>query len=341
MLDNVTKNPHSQISLFLAFSASVLAFLVIGLGAYTRLTDAGLGCPDWPGCYGQWILNPKTIVDPGFNTQKAWTEMLHRYMAGSLGILIFVLALQLIKNALKSKKIPLLPLLLVILLIFQALLGMWTVTLKLFPAVVMAHLLGGVSTLVLLWVCVLNALPPLGNSFEKNTATRLRRWGWLAFTATIVQLLLGGWTSANYAALVCLDFPFCQIPKDFHFDFFEAFRFSAGVVGSAGEPLSLNARISVQILHRIGALLVFILVGCFSLLTWRHTTNRLVRRLSFLTFSLLIIQILLGVSNVLLLLPLKIAVAHNGTAALLLLSLVTLLYYLNASIKFTLREKNV
>ena len=340
MSDNLARLRPFKISLFLAIAASLLAFTVIGLGAYTRLTDAGLGCPDWPGCYGQWFLNPKAISDPTFNTQKAWTEMFHRYMAGSLGIMIFGLALLAIKNRREIQQSIILPVALATLLVFQALLGMWTVTLKLFPVVVMAHLLGGMTTLGLLWWFSLKLLPQLNNVFEKNSVKALRRWGLFALMTLSFQLLLGGWTSANYAALVCLDFPFCQMPKDYHFDLFETFRFSAGVVGSSGEPLNLNARISVQLLHRVGALLTLISAGGFSLLTYRHSKKRLIRRLSFLTLSLLLLQILLGIGNILLLLPLKIAVAHNCIAALLLLSLITLFYYLNSSITFRQRERN-
>jgi len=339
MPDNLTKFHASKFSLFLALSATLLTFIVIGLGAYTRLTDAGLGCPDWPGCYGQWFLDPKAIADPAFNSKKAWTEMIHRYMAGSLGILIFGLAILTIKKSNRTRRTLGFPIALVILLIFQALLGMWTVTLKLFPVVVMAHLLGGMTTLVLLWWYALKLLPPLHTSFKKESFKKLRRWGLVALVTLGVQLLLGGWTSANYAALVCLDFPSCQMPADFRFNFFETFHLGASVSNSTGEPLNLNARISIQLLHRIGALLTFLSVSIFALSSWHCGVSRYIRMLSLLTLSLLVIQVLLGISNVLLLLPLKVAVAHNCTAAALLLCLITLFYYLNTSILYQ-RDEN-
>jgi cytochrome c oxidase assembly protein subunit 15 len=328
MSANFLKFYSPKIFSALALTTTLLTLIVIGLGAYTRLTDAGLGCPDWPGCYGQWFLDPKTITTHLFNPKKAWTEMIHRYMAGLLGILIFVLALPAIKYAGKSKKSLFLPIALITLIIFQALLGRWTVTLKLLPIVVMAHLLGGMTTLVLLWWFTLKRFPKLNNPFAIDQLKKLRRIALFALTALSLQILLGGWTSANYAALVCLDFPFCQMPADFHFDFLEAFRFSAGV-GNIGEALNHHARITIQLLHRMGALLTTVSIAWFAWLAWRHGKKNRIRMLSFLTFSLLTVQVLLGISNVLLLLPVTIAVAHNCIAALLLLSLITLVYYLH------------
>ncbi len=331
MLGNLVRPYHPKIFLFLALITTATALIVIGLGAYTRLTDSGLGCPDWPGCYGQWFLDHTVSANPTINMKKAWTEMTHRYMAGSLGLLITSLAFFTLRNSNdeNSKKVLILPIVLIVLMLFQALLGKWTVTLKLLPSVVMAHLLGGMTTLALLWWLTLTFLPKI-KLVQLKYLKKLQRWSLIALTTLSIQILLGGWTSANYAALVCLDFPFCQIPQDFHLDFLETFRLNAEVAG-IGEPLTQNARITIQLLHRIGALFTTLTVGGFSALSWIYGKNFLIRALSLLTMFLLITQISLGITNVLMLLPLSIAVAHNFVAALLLLSVITLMYYLHPS----------
>lgn len=317
-------------------AATFLAFVVVVLGAYTRLTDAGLGCPDWPGCYGQLVPQVDS-TNPLINATKAWTEMIHRYLAGSLGIVIFVLTFFIVKNkSIFNKQSVIFALAVSVLVIFQALLGMWTVTLKLFPLVVMAHLLGGLTTLSLLWWLTLT-LKSTVKMVKQNTNYdyQLRRWGIIGLIMLVIQIFLGGWTSANYAALVCLDFPFCsdftQI-SGLNFqatNILAAFNFTAvGVDGSQGTPLNHAARITIHMLHRVGALLTTLSIGWLALLTWIRTQNNQIRTLGVVIASFLIMQILLGITNVLAVLPLPIAVAHNAVAALLLLSLVTLNYFL-------------
>src|SRR5262245_54184882 len=188
-----------------------LAFIVVVLGAYTRLMDAGLGCPDWPGCYGYLSVpgaaaNVETaearFPHAPFEAHKAWPEMVHRYFAGSLGLLIFGIAGLAIRDRTAS---PLkLALVLAGLVVLQAAFGMWTVTLKLWPQVVTTHLLGAFATLSLLWLLLLRLDPPpaLLRSLRPHAA--------IGLAVLIAQVMLGGWTTSNYAALACPDFPTCQ-----------------------------------------------------------------------------------------------------------------------------------
>lgn len=327
----------------LSFFATLLAFVVVVLGAYTRLTDAGLGCPDWPGCYGHLTV-PKTLQAPHYPNQvidaaKAWTEMIHRYAAGSLGIVIFSIVILAIHqrrnhkphsspNKTPIQKYPfLLPFILGILVIFQAILGMWTVTLKLFPPIVLAHLIGGLATLSLLWLLTLHykKLTPLQNQTffaqcpQKNTLKNLRTGVFAGLFVLILQLMLGGWTSANYAALVCTDFPFCQSHWKPDYKLSHLFNFTT---------LDNTGRATIHMLHRIGAVFTALVIGCLAFRVYRCSKNFLLQILSSIIAILLITQILLGITNILALLPVSVAVAHNAVAALLLLSLVTLQFYL-------------
>lgn len=316
-----------------SFAALVLAYTVVVLGAYTRLSDAGLGCPDWPGCYGKIIvpeaadaehanaLYPERPLQHG----KAWREMTHRYAAATLGLLILVLAVAALRRRSTEAGRPFgLPLLLLGLVIFQALLGMWTVTWLLKPIVVTAHLLGGLAILALLFWLVLEQVP---GTPPATSPTRLEAWAIAGIAVLAMQIFLGGWTSANYAALVCPDFPACRggdwwPPADFG-DGFVFWRglgtnYEFGVLGSA-------ARTAIHLAHRLGALLTAVVLGAVAL---RALTamDRTACRIGVAILCLLGAQIALGIGNVLLVLPLPVAVAHNGTAALLLLSLVALLH---------------
>jgi cytochrome c oxidase assembly protein subunit 15 len=308
----------------------LLAGCVVLLGAYTRLVDAGLGCPDWPGCYG-FLTVPETPDDvltaesayphAPVEAAKAWAEMVHRYFAGTLGLLIALLAFLAIKNRDDETKPLLLPLLLLGTVIFQAALGMWTVTMGLLPVIVMGHLLGGFTTLSLLLLLYLNIRD--GNA--PAVSSPIRTVAMIAVAIVAVQITLGGWTSANYAAIICDDFPTCQghwIPP---LDVAGALQISShGVTSYLGGHLGNDARVTIQWMHRLGALItsVFVLALVINLLKvgW-------VRFGSWLLL-VLVIQISLGISNVVFSLPLPVAVAHNGVAATLLLSLLALVHYL-------------
>jgi heme a synthase len=318
----------------LAIIAAGLTFVVILLGSYTRLTDAGLGCPDWPGCYGQLLAphTPSTLAKASLayptspvETTKAWTEMIHRYFAGSLSLLILTILIVSIKEHRKTAQFLLIPVLLSITVLFQAALGMWTVTLKLLPMVVMGHLLGGFTTLGLLtllilqltpfcapWRPALKALLPLAN---------------LAFFLLILQLALGGWTSSNYAALVCPDFPHCQgkwlPPLSWH-----AFQLNAG--WGLENPLMAFGnieRVTIHMIHRLGAILAsFALFTLFWRLSKSETSSTL-QSIGKGLLVLLLIQIMLGITNVVYLLPLSVAVLHTGIGALLLVKMIALQFY--------------
>lgn len=308
--------------------ALVLAFSVILLGAYTRLKDAGLGCPDWPGCYGQFTA-PSNFTDIAkanaaypwipVDIAKAKTEMTHRYFAESLGALIFIFGFAALYFR-KERLLPLwLPFTLMALVLFQGLLGMWTVTLQLWPIIVVLHLLGGFCTLGLLWIAYLylrsNPLP----AFQFPHTIKIL--GSITLCALLAQIFLGGWTSANYAALICPDFPLCQGKWLPNTDFKGAFNIFA--------TMDTPARTATHLAHRIGALLTFILSGMFihSLIHLRKKTQdpairAYLRKMVRLLTGLLLLQIALGISNVVFFLPLPVAVAHNGVAALLFLTLI-------------------
>ena len=310
---------HSPRSLRLLVGVSVgFALVVVVLGAYTRLVDAGLGCPDWPGCYGQLLvpgtdeeiavaeaLFPNTPLDQ----EKAWTEMVHRYFATGLGILI----IGIVALAWYYKLSLRFPLILLALVILQGAFGAWTVTLKLWPQVVVAHLLGGFMTLTLLWWYLLKL-----NFFNiPEIAVRLRRLLYLFIALLVLQISLGGWVSANYAALVCPDFPLC------HGTLLPEMDLAAGLnvlqaIGPdyTGGEMSYEGRVAIQNMHRWGAYVVFVL-GL--VLAWRIRGV-----LGLILGSLVCAQVALGISNVLFVLPLPIAVLHNAGAAVLLLVVFTL-----------------
>lgn len=308
-----------------------MAFIVITKGAYVRLSDAGLGCPDWPGCYGR-LLVPTTAADISesqildvrpLETGKAWREMIHRYLASSLGLLILMLAAIASTHRHQLLQSPLLPLLLVPLVIFQGLLGMWTVTLLLKPLIVVAHLVGGISILALAWWNLLNVRRA---SRGRPDATLLRTVIF-ALVVLLVQILLGGWTSANYAALACADFPTCHGQWWPNTDFSDAFSlWQRNEINYEFGVLETPARTAIHLTHRYWAVLVTATFLGLILYTLR-TAMPDGRLIAWCILALLALQIGLGITNVVRGLPLLAAVMHNGVAALLLIATVTLLRY--------------
>ena len=321
-----------------ALLACALALVVVVLGAYTRLSNAGLGCPDWPGCYGHLLGVPETTQEieqansnypqRAVEADKAWKEVIHRYFASVLGVLILFLAILAVINRHTPKQLIGLPILLVGLVIFQALLGMWTVTLLLKPVIVMLHLLGGLTILSLLWWLYLKSKPIVANA-EQSTITAMRPIMVVGLSLLLGQIILGGWTSANYAALACPDFPTCQGQWWPETDFKEGFVFWRGL-GTNYEfgVLENPARTAIHMSHRLLAILVAVywLFILLRILVAKGVTQVL-RGVAAITLLLLIGQLLLGISNIVLHLPTGIAVLHNSGAALLLLSVITLVYF--------------
>lgn len=312
--------------------AVLLALFVVGLGAYTRLTDAGLGCPDWPGCYGQLVLpgeeGKRVLAQQQFpeipiESAKAWTEMAHRYAAGTLGLLILFISGSLIIKRLRGQKLPWrIPLFLTALLFFQAALGMWTVTLKLLPVVVMGHLLGG----ILIFASLARLRVQLGTM---QPAARSCWYGLILLGTLIVfiQIALGGWVSSNYAGIACIGFPQCngQWLPALHLE--EAFNVFAPIGANyQGGVLDSELRVTIQFIHRLGALITALYLFGLSLAILFRSLEKPLRCLASIVLLLLSVQLLLGILNVIYLLPLSIAVAHNMVAALLMGAMFSLLY---------------
>jgi cytochrome c oxidase assembly protein subunit 15 len=292
----------------LCVTALALAFIVVVMGAYVRLSDAGLGCPDWPFCYGQPV--PAEMADRDA-LAKAWKEMGHRYLAGTLGALILAIAIA----AWRLRRSARLATAIVLLVVFQATLGMWTVTMLLKPAIVTAHLLGGMATLALLaWLALLQ-----GPHAPAPEMRALRPVAGVALVVLALQIMLGGWVSANYAALACPDLPLCPGSMDFA----NAFHVVRELGQTAqGELLTHDALRAIHWTHRL-----FALVALAAVLVAAWRAFRMLPRIAVALGALVILQFALGVANVALGLPLALAAAHNAGAALLLLALVVLNFF--------------
>ncbi len=317
---------------WLAWLAAALTLIVIAKGAYVRLSHAGLGCPDWPGCYGHFTwpdqaheiliadsAHPERPVEIG----KAWREMVHRYLASGLGLIILILGYYAWRLR-QDPRVPLVAsLILVPLVIFQGLLGKWTVTEQVKPIIVSAHLLGGISVFVLLvWVALRYRRQPTNDP----SSARLRYWVWTGVALLTAQIFLGGWTSTNYAALACPDFPTCQGSWWPTADFREGFVLWRGLgVDYEGGVLDNAARVAIHLSHRIGAIVVgsyllILAIGLFRLHALRWPVA--------LLLGTLFAQISLGIANVLWGLPIAVATAHTATAALLMAALINCLHRL-------------
>lgn len=330
----------------LVLTSLLLAIVVIGLGAYTRLTHAGLGCPDWPTCYGLLDVPqtsaqiaaaeqafPQRPVEPA----KAWNEMIHRYFAGSLGLLIAAIAFFSIKLRFSKRstiRYPLfLPLFILTVVIFQAALGMWTVTLKLMPVVVMAHLLGGFTTLCLLFLLYLRinakGINAQGANLVDWQLKKYTSYALLGITILTAQIALGGWTSSNYAAMSCVELPICQGDWLANLTFEQSFD----VIPPSKDSyefghLQHNERVTIHVSHRIGAIITGVFIAWLAIMVFLRARTRAIKNAAVVLLSLLIVQIGLGISNIWFSLPIKVAVAHNLVAACLMLSLIALTYKL-------------
>ena len=333
----------------LLFAALALTFVVVVFGAYVRLADAGLGCPDWPGCYGtpspahaaEAIRDAQAAAPDGpVSLAKAWKEMIHRYLAASLGLLIVAVAVLAWRLRASPRAAPAVAFALLGVVLFQGLLGKWTVTLLLKPAIVTAHLLGGMTTLALLGWLTLRACAALhigtvapagGRSFrtgESGRPGRLRAGACLALVLLVLQIALGGWTSTNYAALACADFPTCHGSFAPAADYANAFHVVRELGMTAeGELLSNAALTAIHWSHRLGALVAG---GALAVLGMALCRRRATVDLGAALLAVLALQLGLGIANVLLSLPLALAAAHNAGAALLLGVMVWIVFRLGA-----------
>jgi cytochrome c oxidase assembly protein subunit 15 len=326
----------------LALFATLLALVVVLLGAYTRLTHAGLGCPDWPGCYG-FISVPNTEMqlahaerrfpDSPVEEHKGRNEMVHRYFAGGLALMIMMLGVQAWHRRHIADQPVGLPMLLLGVVFAQAAFGMWTVTLRLWPQVVTAHLLGGVTTLSLLFLLTLR----LSGLFAPmpQIARRLRRLAAIGLALVVLQIALGGWVSSNYAAMACTDLPTCQGQWWPDADFANGFHLTQHIGPNyLGGKLDSEARTAIHLTHRIGALLV-----TFSLLALALQLHRAgLQGLARLLVLALAVQVALGISNVLFHLPLTIAVGHNAGGAALMLTMTLINYRLRPVFAMSQRQ---
>ncbi len=377
------------------FAAVLLAFAVVILGAFTRLADAGLGCPDWPTCYGHfWVplsaddvaVANEAFAETPVEHDKTWPEQLHRIFASTLGLMILVifflcyrlhevrkpwLSVSVLLGGLvlavvgrivighgldpylwvliaayfvnlarlaahtQPGSVPFkLPAALAGLVILQGFFGMWTVTLNLWPQVVTLHLLGGFATLSLL--CLL--MQRLGEWHWQAEASvvvalmRTRLLATLALAAVIVQIALGGWVSSNYAALACPDFPLCQNELWPHAKFAKGFNFMQHIGPNyLGGMLESEARVAIHLSHRLGALVVLVLVSLLGMKLWRASYAP-ARNMAMVLLAVLALQLSLGVLNIVLSLPLFIAVAHNAVGAVLLLTVIIINHRIRTAI---------
>ena len=304
----------------------IFALLVVSVGAYTRLADAGLGCPDWPGCYG-FLTVPDEATEIStaearypeapVEFAKAWWEMGHRYIAGAL-LLLVASILFMAYRAREEQDTPLkLAAVLMFVILWQAAFGAWTVTLKLWPQVVTGHLIGGFTTLSLMWLLFLR------QGGLSDIVSVLPRPNWLAkiaFVAVVVQIILGGWVSSNYAALACYDFPSCDGTYTTNIDLQQGFNIFQSVGPNyLGGLMTNEARMAIHWVHRIGAIVVLLVVGGLVIQTVKQAAV-----IGYVLLAVLVTQITLGILNVVWVLPLLNATAHNTVGALLLLVLVTI-----------------
>lgn len=339
---------HISMVAKVALLATLFAVVVIMLGAWTRLVHAGLGCPDWPGCYGfltvphdeaRMAIANTRFPDTPVDVEKGWPEMIHRYAAGTLGLIVFGLAGYAVRHRREGMPVKL-SLFIAGFIILQGAFGMWTVTLKLWPQVVALHLLGGFTTLSLLTLLTLR----LRRLCEGHDPTdmmaypapfpmalrRFRPWLYGGLILVVMQIGLGAWTAANYAAVACTDLPTCQgqwWPDDM--DFQHGFDVTQHVGPNyLGGQLNADGRVAIHVSHRVGALIVLAYFTVLLALMWRRVSRTPLAWHMALVATVLGLQILLGLANVFFHIPLSVAIAHNAMGAGLLLSVINLIWRL-------------
>ncbi len=335
---------------------AVTAFITLDLiafGAFVRLTDSGLGCPDWPGCYGSFLpTQAKNEINQAISVQggthgpvshsKAWIEMLHRYVASFIGALILVMFARAVYAKIRPERSMFSaprsavgigwPLLLLIVVSLQGLFGKWTVTLKLMPIVVTTHLLGGMTLFALLIWFWMRERDRMGDVRATVIDVRARvRWlTWLAIAVLYVQIFLGGWVSTNYAVMACADFPGCNGTLSPSVSWGEGFSFMRELGKNAdGSFLSIEALRAIHWAHRIGALVVTVVIVAAAIALMRASAQ--LKRQAMLIKVALTVQILVGISTVIFNQPIALATAHNFFAAVLLATLTVAAYRVSAS----------
>jgi heme a synthase len=317
----------------LLLATVAMTFALIVLGAYVRLSDAGLGCPDWPGCYGHVTvihasdhINAALAENPDgpVSFAKAWKEMIHRYFAGIVGLCIIGIAVIAWRNRGEAATAPWLATLLIGVVVLQAMFGKWTVTMLLKPAIVTGHLIGGLTVLALLVWLYARTLTP-----SRTVApAALRAFAALAFVVLAAQITLGGWVSTNYAALACADLPTCRGAWIPDMDIRNGFHVIRELgVDADGDTLAIEALTAIHWVHRVGAVIAALVIGALGFALRRSGY----RRLGGALLGVLTLQFLLGLANVWFSLPLPVAAAHNGGAAALVILMVLINYRVRAN----------
>ncbi|MDY0057154.1 MAG: COX15/CtaA family protein [Methyloversatilis sp.] len=317
----------------LLLATIAMTFALIVLGAYVRLSDAGLGCPDWPGCYGHaTVIHASEHIsaaqeanpDGPVTFAKAWKEMIHRYFAGIVGLFILAIAALAWRHRREAGASPVLATVLVGVLFLQAMFGKWTVTMLLKPAIVTGHLIGGLTVLTLLvWLYARTRGPSV-----RTVSPATRALAVVAFVVLAMQISLGGWVSTNYAALACTDLPTCHGEWVPQMDIRNGFHIVRELGQSAdGETLTMDALTAIHWMHRVGAVVAALVIGAlgFALRAAGH------RSLGTALLGVLAVQIMLGLANVWFSLPLPLAAAHNGGAAALVILMVLINYRVRAT----------
>ncbi len=316
----------------LALTAALVSYLSVVFGAYTRLSEAGLGCPNWPGCYGK-LFTPLTAHDlppppesAGKPEERAWKEMVHRYLSGVLGLLLLRLAWlgwQLKRR--KRNQQVLIPLATMLLTFGLSIAGALTVSLQFKPLVMMMQILGGMAILGALWWIVMREQKFWKSAGPSPVTRSLRPRALVALVIVVLQIALGGWSMVNYAGLACPDFPTCQGAWWPAMDYLEGFTLWRHVgLQYDSKLLDLASATAIHMAHRLGALIALLYVGWLALRVLRVGAEDKLRLYGLLVLLLLAEEILLGIMQVETHLPLAVAVMHNAVAALLLLSLITL-----------------
>ncbi|MCG9759156.1 MULTISPECIES: COX15/CtaA family protein [Pseudoalteromonas] len=327
----------SKVRIKVAVFTCFVAITVVTLGAFTRLSDAGLGCPDWPGCYG-FLTVPNeshelSAAKDNFphldvEEEKAWIEMIHRYFASFLGLLILVLACVKLFSKRETEGPSRHYYLLLLLVLFQGALGMWTVTMNLQPVIVMGHLLGGFSILALLVLLVLRLKY---NTITASVTKLTYRLCYVALGVLIIQIALGGWLAANYAAPHCTGLPLCDNLQLFSWQSLLTLP-EASATYEFG-VLPFESRVSIHFIHRVWAVttVLMLLAACWPLL--KVSQNQILRRSALVVLALVSIQVLVGAAIVHFQFPLLLTLFHNFMAAMVLLAMVRLCFFISLAQK--------